>query len=56
MKTIIKVCTGVFLFFITLMGTLFCFSLIHRTAIKNGQKPLIQISSIIFISTLVFLI
>ena len=56
MTTIIKMCRGLFLLIIAMMGIFFCFSLIRQTAIKNSQKLFVQTSSIAFISILILLV
>ena len=56
MTNIIRVFTGMYLFMIAIMGVLFCFRIIHRENIKISQKPFFQISSIVFISTLILVI
>ena len=56
MTNIIKICTGIFVFIIAVLGIVFCFSLIHHATIKDSQKPLVQISSFVLIFSLLLLV
>ncbi len=55
MEKIIKIYIEVLLLITTVMGLLFCYGLIHKGEKNNSHKPIIQIGSIVLISSLILL-
>ncbi len=55
MKTIINIYTAIFVLIISFIGMLFCLRLIKKTEHATLNKPIIEVSSIIVVSSLLLL-
>ena len=56
MLKLIKIYTGIFLFITSVMGLIFCYGLIHPIKKHQAVTPLVRLSSIVFLSTLIIFI
>ena len=56
MKITIKIYTGLFLLITSIMGIIFCYGLIHKQDRNPVHNPLIQIGSVVMLSSLILLV